>query len=1143
MDAKSVPPITLSAEESATHELKASYHDEAKTKLKCQWVDRKSDGKGEGRVIWYYPSGGIQYDGYAEEGVAARTWRTFRQDGSLSMLEERPGDGSVLQSFWENGKKVRGGARRKDPAGQLQNDGWWVDYENGEPVSEELYRSGSSLGRRAPLPKLRAALEAGDVKQALEGLSKNNPDMLFFGVEGLLAEGFVLAPEVALEVAMRAWTYALPRVIPFVLPHAAALLPALEAKADALTASDFKVGGYTDDQGVARVAALLPRVHHAVHPETPLDARFDELLVRALSSNGRSTNNHAIVQLFTETLRLLPLERRERIVLQLPSRMPWAHNVLLLSYAGTAPTPKVVEVLLKQIAGFKKGEFTYNAQKKTDTEDTLAALGVDAVPSFVSWLEGEGKKAPHRALVLEALGKTKDPRGAATFLAFADDGVEDAKTAAREGLAALGALARTALEAAAAGKKGKLKTLAEDLLAAMPKEGEAPATGPESEVHEQLPASLAAYRALQASIEGEREKYRALVMGKTANEVRANFEEQLKIDAAKTLAGYAEFAFENVRGKSGWVQLSDFLGQLLYRIDAHEGLPALLAELLYELPEKGNWRPKYVVKERLTDKTVAALDTLGFLFEKKLPDSAKHFAIHLAEHFPWEGRRALLALARDSGKAIRGEAVSGLVRCGVRVVPEVLPLLFGADDGLISAAEILRALPDPSAQAPLEAALAREKNKKRREALEEALAACKTVGGGPVDLAVLDADLAKRGLKRKTVPSVPMPPLHWKNADGSAGAALSEGAAKWLLGALSDEDGGEPNAELMLVRRNLLDADAALLLEAIRKAIPFSQSEKWRATYVFGILGDDQAIELLAGQFQNWASSGGHILATHGVETLRRNGSGRAIAWLDHWAEEGTGKLQKEAQAAIERISKERNLDRDGLVDLTTPRAAEDRKKALAEIMKRLEAAMIVGRTFSEDHLRAFILDHPLVREAATGLVFRDAAGAAFILAPSGFVDAAGKPATPAAPLSIPHPSDLSDEVIATFQDALAAQGLAQPFAQLARSFSRDPDAALSALRDQKMPTKRMLESLEKHAYKRGRAEDAGLVYTAYRPLAAGWILEASHDGFVISNGRNPSGKDSVLHGVSARQRDRYDLRPTVAMKSEALEDLKKLLG
>jgi hypothetical protein len=37
---------------------------------------------------------------------------------------------------------------------------------------------GTSLGMRAPLPKLRAALESGNVKHALEGLS-NNPDSLF----------------------------------------------------------------------------------------------------------------------------------------------------------------------------------------------------------------------------------------------------------------------------------------------------------------------------------------------------------------------------------------------------------------------------------------------------------------------------------------------------------------------------------------------------------------------------------------------------------------------------------------------------------------------------------------------------------------------------------------------------------------------------------------------------------------------------------------------------------------------------------------------------------------------------------------------------------------------------------------------------
>ena len=1137
MHAKSVESITLTPEQSATHEIKSSYHDEAKTKLKCTWVNRKSDGKGEGRVLWYYASGGLQNDGFAEEGAASGTWRTFREDGTLVMMEERPGKGSVIQSFWKNDIKVREGARRKDGAGNLQNDGWWFEYENGEAVKEELYRLGTQLGQRMPLARMRPALEAGDVKRALEGF--DDPDSLFLGVEGLLAEGFTLRPEVALEVAMQAGAYNLQRALPFLLPHAAAVLPALEAKGDALTANDFKVNNYADDRNVARVATYLPRAHHAVHPETALDPRFDELFVRALSSNAKSSNNQALVQLLTENLLWLPLERRERIVLQLPARNTWSHNMLLWSYASSAPTLKVLELALKGITTFTKSGLNYDAQRKQAVQEALSALGKDAVPSFITWLEGDGKKAAQRALVLEALVRTGDPRGAATFIVFADDNVDDAKKAAREGLAALGEQARPALQAAAAGKKGKLKTLAEELLLAMPKEGEAPAVA----VEENLPASLLAYRALQASIEDEREGYRALIAEKSPIEVRAIFEERVNQEPAKTLAGFAELALENTRTMGGPITFDMFANALLWRIDAHEGLPALLAELLHALPEKGSWNPKYVVKDKLTSKTVAALDTLGFLFEKKLPGAGKYFAAHLAEHHPWEGRRALLALAQDSSKTVRSEAVSGLVRCGTRIVPEVLPLLQRGDEGVLSAAEILRALPDASAIAPLEAAIANEKQKKRRGALEEALAASKTVGGGALDLATLDADLSKRAAKRKSVPEVPMPLLHWKNADGNDGAALSEGAAKWFLGALSDEDGGEPNAELMLVRKHLVDADAVALLDAIRAAIPFSSTLKWRATYVFGILGDDKALELFGAQFQSWASSGSHALATHGIETLRRNGSGRAIAWLDHWTEEGTGKLQKEAKAALERTCQERSLDRDGLVDLTTPREPADRQKAMGDIQKRLEAAMIVGRTFAEAHFQAFVLSHPLVREAATGLVFQDAQGACSILAATGFVDAAGKSSESVFPVSIPHPCTLTDDVLATFQDGLANLDIAQPFAQLARPFTRDPGSALLALRDQKIPTKVMLEKLDEHAYKRGPAEDAGLVYSAYRPLAAGWILEAEHDGYVVSTGRNPHGKISVLRGVSPRHRDRHDLRPTVAMMSEALEELKKLLA
>jgi HEAT repeat protein len=1140
MHAKSVEKITLTAEERETHALKSSYFDEAKTQLKCEWVDRKSDGKGEGRVLWYFASGGIQHDGYAEEGVAARTWRTFREDGTLAMMEERPGDGSMVRSFWENGLKVREGALRKDGAGNLQSDGLWVTYEKGEAIREELYRLGTHLGQRAPLAKLRPLLEAGDVSRALEGLSQNNPDMLFMGVEGLLAEGFALRPEVALDVAMRAWRYSLPRALPLIIPHAAALLPALEAKGDALIAANFREEGSSSEEVVTRVALFLSHAHHTAHPERSLDARFDELLVSALSSNAKSSHNLPLAKLLTEGLAGIPLERMERIVLQLPSRNAWAHNTLLWGYAALAPTPKVLEVALKAIAAFSKAEFKYDGQRKLSAEDTLRACGNDAVPAFIAWLEGDGKKAAQRGVVVEALAKTLDPRGVATLLAFADDTLDDAKTAAREGLAALGEQARPALEAAANGKKGKLKTLAETLLAAMPKEGEAPAA---AVVEASLPASLVAYRALQASIESERENYRALVIGKGQNEVRATFEELTKKDAARALAGFAEFALENARSMGGPVTFDMFTGTLLWRLDAHEGLPALLAELLYALPEKGSWNPKYIVKDKLTQKTVAALDTLGFLFEQKLPDAAKHFAVHLAEHHPWEGRRALLALAQSGSKPVRTEAVGGLVRCGTRIVPEVLPLLLRGEEAVLSAAEILRALPDAAAVAPLEAAIAKEKNKKRREALEEALAASKTAGGGAVDLATLDADLSRRAEKRKSVPVVPMPPLHWKNADGSQGAALSEGAAKWFLGALSDEDGGEPNAELMLVRKHLVDADAAALLDAIRSAIRFDHKLKWRATYVFGILGDDKTLALFGAQFQDWASSGAHVLATHGIETLRRNGSGRAIAWLDHWAEEGTGKLQKEAKAALDRTCQERSLDRDGLVDLTTPREAEDVAKAIGEIQRRLEAAMIVGRTFAEAHFQTFVMEHPLVRQAATGLVFQDAERACAILTSTGFVDAAGKATKPAFPVTIPHPCMLADDVIAAFQDALAQQDIAQPFAQLARPFTRDPESALTALRDQKMATRRMIASIEKHGYKRGGVEDAGIVYSAYRTLAAGWILEASHDGFAVANNRNPNGKESVLRGVSARQRDRYDLRPTAAMQSEALEDLKKLLA
>ena len=44
IDASSVEPIQLTAAQSATHEVKTSWHDEARTQRKCEWVVRRGDG-------------------------------------------------------------------------------------------------------------------------------------------------------------------------------------------------------------------------------------------------------------------------------------------------------------------------------------------------------------------------------------------------------------------------------------------------------------------------------------------------------------------------------------------------------------------------------------------------------------------------------------------------------------------------------------------------------------------------------------------------------------------------------------------------------------------------------------------------------------------------------------------------------------------------------------------------------------------------------------------------------------------------------------------------------------------------------------------------------------------------------------------
>lgn len=105
---------------------------------------------------------------------------------------------------------------------------------------------------------------------------------------------------------------------------------------------------------------------------------------------------------------------------------------------------------------------------------------------------------------------------------------------------------------------------------------------------------------------------------------------------------------------------------------------------------------------------------------------------------------------------------------------------------------------------------------------------------------------------------------------------------------------------------------------------------------------------------------------------------------------------------------------------------------------------MIVGRTFNREHFAAFVMERPIVRKAAVGLVFLDAKERAAIL---------------------------TAQTLATLGSRLSALGLAQPCPQVARALSRTAKEELLALRAQKLPPRTLLSALKALGYRPGAVE------------------------------------------------------------------------
>lgn len=1128
MDSKQIAPIMLTLAEAETHVIEISYYDDAETKIKGRWVTRKSDRKRDGRMLSYSLRGTLSEAGTFKDDIAVGTWWSFLEDGSLSSEDVVQSDGTVLQTIYDHGRRTGHGLARADAHGQLRRDGWWwIQKQVTERPHEERFRMGETCEKRPVLAMLQTALAKGAVKYAYESLAGSDLLCLYSGVLGLLETGdVVLDIDTALALASLSHPFTLPTALKFVAPFKAEAMPKLEAEAH---------HALMDRRTAQRVALFLWNCG-----PSPLDPKYDPLLAEALSCSEYDSRDPAVIDLFSDLLRAMPIDRRERHVLR---DTDWhTHNRadLLFVFAHTAPTLRVLSVALENIAAFPKSRFRGNPSLELAVKSTLAAFGTDAVPTLTAWLAGPGQKAPQRSLVLEALADLAVPSAAATLLAFAEDSLVDARNAARAGLDKLGAAAIPALTAVAKNKKGKLKTLAEQLLAArQPSEGTAVSAGQRTVV----PASSLALAALRASISDDEQQQIRALMTDNVRETEARLKQAVESNLAKAVVVFAEFAIAHAQGRPSTMCHQVFANCLRSVLANHDAFPALLAELLVAMPALRSTGSADPLAYWLNEGALTVLDPLGWLFEKQLPAAAQQMVGHLASTHPWEARRVLIASAKGASKDVRTEAVRGLVRCGARVIPEVLPLLHGSDAGVLSATAVLRALPpDPSAIDSLAQAIAKEKDKKRLDALREALAACQQASGGngiEPDVAILDSDLSRRASRRKKkLPQIPnLPALHFRQ-----GPALSEGATQWLLGALYDETDAEPSVELARVRKLLTDEDASALLSAIDGALPFANEHRWKI-YAVGLLGNDRQLSQLGERLRQWNSGGLHVLAGHAIESLRRNGTGSAVRWIDHWAEEGSGKLQLAAQSALVRLCAERGVDRHTLVDLSTPHTSDNERETLAWIAGRLEGAMILGRRFDAALFDACIITNPLFRQAATGLVFLGNDGTPGLWGTGGFTDAASKPCSLAMPVSIPHPCELTNEQLAGFQDVLVRLGIAQPLGQLNRPFSRTPESDLLALRNQKIDTGQMRARLQALGYRRGDPQDGGVVYDAYRSIAPGWILEADHDGYVAATGRPTHGRPSVLHGIRAHPRDHSLARPTAAMLCEALSDLRKVLG
>ncbi|MFH8474099.1 WGR and DUF4132 domain-containing protein [Streptomyces sp. NPDC018000] len=374
--------------------------------------------------------------------------------------------------------------------------------------------------------------------------------------------------------------------------------------------------------------------------------------------------------------------------------------------------------------------------------------------------------------------------------------------------------------------------------------------------------------------------------------------------------------------------------------------------------------------------------------------------------------------------------------------------------------------------------------------------------------------------------------------------------------------------------------------------------ESW-ALHALGLLGDDETVRRLTPVIRAWPGDGAHHRAVEGLDVLASIGTDVALLHLHGISQRVKFKaLKARAQEKIaevaaglgltgeqlsDRLVPDFGLDADGSTvvdygtrsftvgfdeqlrpyvldgdgkrrkDLPQPGARDDAELAPAERkrfmalkkdvrtiasdqVRRLEAAMVTGRSWTAQEFQELFVGHPLLWHLVRRLVWLsetdDGVRTAFRVAEDRtFADAEDDVFALAddATVRLAHPLHLGAE-LTTWSEVFADYEILQPFAQLGRTvygLSEEETAGyrLTRFEGLKVPTGKVL-GLERRGWERGVPQDAGVERWISKRLTDDcYLVIALYEGIAV--GVVDMFPDQILETVwlDSRPNDHWDSR------------------